>query len=105
MHTYLADMALLPQGWAENVLIEVEPLGNIAAIAAGATDQGAERVRGVVVPGMVDLHSHAFQRALAGLTQRLGADAASFWSWREVMYRFAERVTPEDQRAVAAQLY
>jgi formimidoylglutamate deiminase len=105
MHTYLADRALLPHGWAENVLIEVEPLGNIAAIAADATDRDAERVRGVVVPGMVDLHSHAFQRALAGLTQRLGADAASFWSWREVMYRFAERVTPEDQRAIAAQLY
>ncbi len=54
---------------------------------------------------MIDLHSHAFQRALAGLTQRLGADAASFWTWRDVMYAFAAKITPEDQRAIAAQLY
>ena len=61
--------------------------------------------RGIVLPGMVDLHSHAFQRALAGLTQRLGADAASFWSWRDTMYAFAQQITPEDERAIAAQLY
>ena len=54
---------------------------------------------------MIDLHSHAFQRALAGLTQQLGADAASFWSWRDTMYAFAQKITPEDERAIAAQLY
>ena len=54
---------------------------------------------------MIDLHSHAFQRALAGLTQRLGADAASFWTWRDTMYAFAQKITPDEQRAIAAQLY
>ena len=105
MRAYLADTALLPQGWAENVLIEVEPSGNIMGIAAGAEAPDAERIPGIVLPGMIDLHSHAFQRALAGLTQKLGADAASFWSWRDAMYAFAQRITPEDERAIAAQLY
>jgi formimidoylglutamate deiminase len=105
MQAYLADRALLPSGWAEDVLIEVEPEGNIASIAAGASaEPGGERLRGVVLPGMVDLHSHAFQRALAGLTQRLAGGEASFWGWRETMYGFAARLTPADQRAIAAQL-
>ena len=64
-----------------------------------------ERIDGIVLPGMIDLHSHAFQRALAGLTQRLGADAASFWTWRDTMYAFAQKITPDEQRAIAAQLY
>jgi formimidoylglutamate deiminase len=106
MRTYFADAALLPQGWAENVLIEVDPSGNIAAVAVGSgPTRTAERIDGTVVPGMVDLHSHAFQRALAGLTQRLGADEASFWTWRDAMYAFADRITPDEQRAIAAQLY
>jgi len=105
MRAYLADSALLPQGWAENVLIEVEPSGDIMRIAIDAAAPGAERIRGIVLPGMIDLHSHAFQRALAGLTQQLGADAASFWSWRDTMYAFAQKITPEDERAIAAQLY
>ena len=74
-------------------------------IAIDAAAPGAERIRGIVLPGMIDLHSHAFQRALAGLTQKLGADAASFWSWRDTMYAFAQKITPEDERAIAAQLY
>ena len=77
MRTYLADTALLPQGWARDVLIEVEPSGNIAGVAADAKSGQAEPIHGIVLPGMIDLHSHAFQRALAGLTQRLGADAAT----------------------------
>lgn len=105
MRSYLAEAALLPQGWAENVLIEVGPSGTIADVRPAAKDRAAEHIRGVVIPGMVDLHSHAFQRALAGLTQRLGADEASFWTWRDTMYTLADRITPDDQRAIAAQLY
>ena len=104
MRTYFADAALLPQGWADNVLIEVEASGNIASVTVGGAVGSAERLDGIVIPGMVDLHSHAFQRALAGLTQRLGADEASFWTWRDTMYQFAQRITPDEQRAIAAQL-
>ena len=74
-------------------------------VAADARRGGAEPIDGIVLPGMVDLHSHAFQRALAGLTQRLAADAASFWTWRDTMYAFAATITPDEQRAIAAQLY
>ena len=105
MRTYHADTALLPQGWARNVLIEVDPSGNIASVAVDARSGGAEPIDGIVLPGMVDLHSHAFQRALAGLTQRLAADAASFWTWRDTMYAFAAKITPDQQRVIAAQLY
>ena len=105
MRTYLADTVLLPQGWARDVLIEVEPSGNIARVTTDAKAGAAEAIRGIVLPGMIDLHSHAFQRALAGLTQRLGSDPASFWTWRDTMYAFAEKITPDDERAIAAQLY
>ena len=57
------------------------------------------------VPGLPNLHSHAFQRAMAGLTERRGAEADSFWTWREQMYRFVERLTPDDLEAIAAQAY
>lgn len=107
MRTYLADRALTPHGWVDGLLIEVEPEGNIAGIvpAGRAPPPGVERIDGVVIPGMVDLHSHAFQRGLAGLTQRLAEGEASFWGWREQMYAFAARLGPEDEAAIAAQLY
>ena len=57
------------------------------------------------IPGMPNLHSHAFQRGMAGLAEVRGPAADSFWTWREVMYRFLDRLTPEDVEAIAAQLY
>ena len=66
---------------------------------------GAARRVDYVLPGMVNLHSHAFQRALGGLAEQAGDGPDSFWTWRELMYRFANRITPEQMEAVAAQLY
>jgi formimidoylglutamate deiminase len=98
---YYARDALLPQGWTQDVVISVEK-GDIVAVEAGA--KGGEKLAGPVLPGMANLHSHAFQRALAGLTEvRAGDD--DFWSWRELMYRFVERITPQHAKAIAAQLY
>jgi formiminoglutamate deiminase len=57
------------------------------------------------VPGLANLHSHAFQRAMAGLTERRGSESDSFWTWREQMYRFVERLTPDDLEAIAAHAY
>ncbi|WP_216637144.1 amidohydrolase family protein [Legionella micdadei] len=54
---------------------------------------------------MLNLHSHAFQRAMAGLAERATAEKESFWTWRETMYRFLEKLTPEDLQAIAAQVY
>ncbi|MCC7426790.1 MAG: formimidoylglutamate deiminase [Alphaproteobacteria bacterium] len=109
MRTYLADEALLPEGWARDVAIDVDGAGAIVAVRTGAQAgavEGAERLRGPVLPGLPNLHSHAFQRAMAGRTERRGPGGNdSFWTWREVMYRIAARFGPEDAEAVAAQLY
>ncbi len=107
-HRYLAPRALLPSGWAADVLIEVGDDGFLSAIepdAAGALYGGLERLAGPVLPGMANVHSHAFQRAMAGLTQRSTDSRDNFWSWRERMYQFLERLQPDDIEAIALQLY
>jgi formimidoylglutamate deiminase len=100
---YLADAALLGDHVAQRVLIDVAADGTIAAVAADSTERG-ERLPGLVVPGMPNVHSHAFQRAMAGLAER-AAPGGDFWLWREVMYRFVARLTPDDVEAITAQLY
>jgi formimidoylglutamate deiminase len=100
-----AEAALLPGGFAEAVRLEVDARGDLSAVEAGAEPADAERLSGVVLPGMPNLHSYAFQRAMAGRAERLAPGEASFWTWREVMYRFLERVGPDELRAIAAQVY
>ena len=99
-----AKEALLSDGWQRDVLIEIE--GDvITRITPNAVANGAEVAAGSVIPGMPNLHSHAFQRAMAGLTERSGPSGDNFWAWREQMYRFLERITPEDNEVIATQLY
>jgi formimidoylglutamate deiminase len=105
MRALFARTALLPEGWAENVRIELNSAGDIAAVTADASPHAARRLAGPVVPGMPNLHSHAFQRAMAGLAEMGEGAPGSFWSWREVMYRFANLLGPEEIEAIAAQLY
>ena len=105
MTAFFADLALLPGGWAKNVRLEVDGSGVLATVSPDASDAGAARLAGPVLPGLCDLHCHAFQRAMAGLTERRFATTDSFWTWRDVMYKFAARLTPEDLEAVATQLY
>jgi formimidoylglutamate deiminase len=100
-----AERALLADGWARDVRFEIAPDGALAAVTPGAQAGAAPRAGGVVLPGMPNLHSHAFQRAMAGLAERAGPGEDSFWTWREVMYGFVERLTPEQAEAIAAQLY
>jgi formimidoylglutamate deiminase len=95
---------LLPDGWARGVRIEAED-GAIAAIHRDVEPETSDLRLGAVVPGVPNLHSHAFQRALAGLTSRRGASADSFWSWREAMYACLDRMTPEDVEAITAFVY
>ncbi|RYY97055.1 MAG: formimidoylglutamate deiminase, partial [Comamonadaceae bacterium] len=106
---FAAD-ALLPTGWAKNVLIEWDAAGQLLRVQADATPpHGADIARGPVIPGMPNLHSHAFQRAIAGLTEYRGqgveAGQDSFWSWRTLMYRFASRIAPDQLEAIALGLY
>src|SRR5262249_33596856 len=98
------EHALLPAGWAREVRIDVAD-GTIVAVAPGSPRSGAERIRGIALPGLPNLHCHAFQRAMAGLAERRGATGDSFWTWREVMYRFLAELTPDDVEAIAAFAY
>jgi formiminoglutamate deiminase len=98
------DEALLPQGWARDVAIGVDAGRIVNIVVGGAAKAGDER-HGLGLPGMPNLHSHAFQRGMAGLTEFRGTSADSFWTWRDVMYRFAARMTADDIEAVAAQAY
>jgi formimidoylglutamate deiminase len=92
-----ASSALLPGGWADDVSIEISA-GRVTSVTRGAAGEG-EPV-GVLLPGMPNLHSHAFQRGMAGLTEYRGPAADNFWSWRSLMYRFVGRMTPDDFEAV-----
>ena len=103
--SYFAESALLPSGWARDVLFEVGKDGLIAKVTPGAAAGDAERLRGPAIPGMPNLHSHAFQRAMAGLTEKGGPQGDSFWSWRKLMYGFLENLTPDDVEVIATQLY
>jgi len=104
-----ADDALLPSGWARGVRLGIGADGMLTNVAVNASAEGAERAGGPVVPGMPNLHSHAFQRSLAGRTGRRSSGAAgesdSFWTWREAMYAFLDRIDAEAFGAIAAQAY
>jgi formiminoglutamate deiminase len=102
--TIFADLALTPQGWQEHVRLTIS-LDRISAVEAGATARPGDDRRAVVVPALGNLHSHAFQRAMAGLAERRHAGTDTFWSWRELMYRLALSMTPDQVEAVARQAY
>ncbi|HJU39254.1 MAG TPA: formimidoylglutamate deiminase, partial [Tahibacter sp.] len=105
MPAHFAEHAWLSEGFAARVRIDVAPSGVLTSAHAAAAENGAERLGRYVIPGMPNLHSHAFQRAMAGLAERQSNPDDSFWTWREVMYAFAGRVGPDELRAIAAQLY
>jgi formimidoylglutamate deiminase len=102
-----AAHAWLPQGWRRNVLLEWDAAGTLQHVQADlpAAPEGVAQAAGPVMPGMPNLHSHAFQRAMAGLTEYRANPTDSFWSWRDLMYRFAARITPDDLGAIARWLY
>jgi formimidoylglutamate deiminase len=104
MSKLFARHALLPDGWAKDVLIEWDASGSIVEVTVGAAEGSAEVVE-YALPGMINLHSHSFQRALGGRTEKAGDSKDSFWTWRELMYRFARNITPEHIEAIAAQLF
>ncbi len=102
---FAAD-ALLPTGWARNVLLRWDAAGCLTAVApAASAPDGVAGAVGPVIPGMPNLHSHAFQRGIAGLTECRGQGQGSFWSWRTLMYRFALRLSPDQLEAIALGLY
>ncbi|HET9482651.1 MAG TPA: formimidoylglutamate deiminase [Xanthomonadales bacterium] len=103
--TLFCDLALLPSGWTRNVSLAVRDDGELIDVSQSARPDDAHRIGRIVLPGMPNLHSHAFQRAMAGLAEHMTEANDSFWTWRETMYRFAGRVDPGALAAIAAQLY
>lgn len=99
-----AKQALLQTGWAQDVRLGLAH-GKIASVETGVGAQSGDEHHEVIVAGMPNLHSHAFQYGMAGLAERRGPSADSFWSWREIMYKFALTMTPEQAEAVALRLY
>ncbi|QGZ39786.1 formimidoylglutamate deiminase [Pseudoduganella flava] len=105
MNALFARHALLPDGWRRDVLLRWDDTGRFTGVTAdSAPPQGIEQAS-YVLPGMINLHSHSFQRALSGLTEIAGEGPDSFWTWRDLMYRFALGITPEQMEAIAAQLF
>jgi formimidoylglutamate deiminase len=101
-----ARAALLPDGWARNVTIDIDDAGEIVSVQPAASDKNAELLAGPLIPAMPNVHSHAFQRALAGRTGRAARSRDdSFWTWREAMYTFLRRVDADAFGAIAAQAY
>ena len=106
-----ASIALLPNGWAKNVLLTWNDTGQLTQVQSDTATPPKEAhiSAGPLIPGMPNLHSHAFQRALAGLTEYRGQNVDgsqdSFWSWRTLMYRFAAKLGPEQLEAIAFGLY
>jgi formimidoylglutamate deiminase len=106
--TYAASQAWVDNAWAQDVLLTVGADGRWLGIEANASPEAlrdVQRLDGPVLPGLVNAHSHAFQRAIAGLTERAAAGQDDFWRWRDRMYSAALRITPEQLEAVAALLY
>ena len=93
--------ALLPSGWAHDVRLAIAD-GCIARVETGARPDAGDERHAVAVPGLVNVHSHGFQRGMAGLAEVRGPEGDNFWTWREVMYRFLDRLRPEDVEAITA---
>lgn len=96
-----ANLALLPDGWARDVRVSVRS-GMITEVATGTAPQPGDARVDCLAPALANLHSHSFQRAMAGMTEYRMAGKDSFWTWRELMYRFTAHLAPEHVEAIAA---
>jgi cytosine/adenosine deaminase-related metal-dependent hydrolase len=99
-----AKLALLDSGWAEDVRLVVEQ-GKIKSVTVGAAPAADDTRVDTVLPALANLHSHSFQRAMAGMTEFRAHGRDSFWTWRDLMYRFVNRLTPEQLEAIAAMVF
>lgn len=109
MSAFWSATALLSGGWAQDVRFTLAD-GLISEIATGVAAEPGDAVHQITLPGLANVHSHAFQRGMAGLAEHRGVGPGgntddNFWSWREVMYRFLDRLTPDDMEAIAAMAY
>jgi formimidoylglutamate deiminase len=118
-HRYQLECAYLPQGWVRGAIVTVSAAGLITKISLAEAPadgserddggpeaaRGIERIGGIVVPGIPNAHSHAFQRAMAGGAEYRSSARDSFWTWRDAMYALANRIEPAELEIIAAQLF
>lgn len=105
-YSFFVEKVLLPDGWADNVLITLSAERIVEAVEVDVIPpKGIERIDGILIPGMPNLHSHAFQRAFAGFSESSGQTNDCFWTWRKVMYQFVDKINPEQALVIAKQLY
>lgn len=102
--TVFAHRALLRDGWARNVRLEIEG-GYISQITTAAKPEAGDISVDTLLPALSNLHSHSFQRAMAGMTEFRAQGRESFWTWRDLMYRFLDHLTPEEIGAIAAMAF
>ena len=102
-----AELALISEKWVKNVRISVGQDGKIKSVEIGVDpDQDDRQLRNrILLPAMANLHSHSFQRSMAGMTEKRTKKQDSFWSWRELMYSFLEQLNPEHIEAIAALVF
>ncbi|MEM9104873.1 MAG: formimidoylglutamate deiminase [Pseudomonadota bacterium] len=107
MTTLFAERALLPQGWANQVRLAIDRTGRLNSVETDSSPQAGDENLGesVLLPAPCNLHSHAFQRAMAGMTEYRSAEQDDFWSWRNLMYRFLDVLAPDEIEAIAAMVY
>ena len=104
---FFAELALIPEGWAKNVRVTLDQTGRIESCQCGVEpNPEAENLRTrILLTARSTLHRHSFQRAMSGLTEKRLEKRDSFWSWRELMYSFLERLTPEQMEAISALVF
>lgn len=105
MADIIFEHALLVDGWASDVRVTLSPEGLIEAVIKNAPRNSGEFISGYALAGMPNLHSHSFQRLMSGLTEYQSHQQDSFWTWRDLMYRFANRLAPDDIRVIYAYVY
>ena len=107
MTPLFAEQALLPDGWARNVRIVVDEAGVIASVTPRRAPQPSDLnlQSRLLLPALCNVHSHAFQRAMSGMTEYRSAKHDDFWTWRRLMYRFLDVLTPDHIEAIAALVY
>lgn len=105
LKTLFAKSALLDTGWAENVRLDWDATGCLTNVQPDSPTLPAAKKVDILLPGMANLHCHSFQRAMAGFTETNQSPTNSFWSWRDLMYRFVRHIRPEDLQAIAAFTY
>jgi len=98
------ERAWIESRWAKDVRLHIAD-GRIVSIETGVLAGPGDQRHRVALPGLCNVHSHGFQRGMAGLSERRSRPDDNFWSWREIMYRFLDRLTPEDVAAITAQAY